>query len=108
MPYEEFQNWRTFYQLEPWGWHDREYRTASLLAMLVNINVKRQHRKNTDEFMRDMPKLIEKAYREFEYEQEMRNRYKTAGKAERAKMIARSLGGKVGNSRNNSRKTHIR
>lgn len=61
--------------------------------MLVNVNVnKRSNQKDVKDFIRNMPKLLEKAYMEVEYEQSMREKFKSASKAERARMIAASLG----------------
>lgn len=94
LPYEEFVSWQHFYSLEPWGWHDREYRTAALLTMLVNVNVnKRANQKDVKDFVRDMPRLVEKAYMELEYEEDMREKFRQASKAERARMIAAHFGG---------------
>jgi len=92
MPYEEFLNWQIFYQLEPWGWHDREYRTASLLAMLLNVHTDKEHRKGTSVFYRDMLEMIENAYEEYERELDMREAYKSANAKEKAELIKRSLG----------------
>jgi len=51
----EYNSWRAFYLLEPWGWQDREYRTAAQMAMLFNVNKgKRVHAKKVKDFVRDM------------------------------------------------------
>lgn len=93
MSYEEFTSWQTFYLIEPWGWHDREYRTASLLAMLVNVNAsKRKDSKDIKDFVRDMPKLIANEIRRMEFEETMQEKYRNATPKERAQMIAASLG----------------
>lgn len=71
-----------------------EYRTAALLTMLVNVNVnKRANQKDVKDFVRDMPRLVEKAYMELEYEEDMREKFRQASKAERARMIAAHFGG---------------
>lgn len=58
LPYAEFRAWQMFYLLEPWGWHDEEYRTASVLTMLYNANRgKGKPRKLTD-FMRKMATAV--------------------------------------------------
>lgn len=107
---EEFSAWQTYYLLEPWGWHDREYRTAALMAMLVNVNVaKRRDQKQPKDFMRDMEKEIGKAYMQIEREIETSERYQTASKEERIRLIAQSMGasikdGKLGNGSDNSGK----
>jgi hypothetical protein len=106
LPVDEFESWRTFYKIEPWGWHDREYRTAVLLAMLRNTHVEKNSRKSIDDYIRDMPKAIEKAYFEYERELELREKFRTASREEKAKMIASSFGVKdvkIGNRRNDSR-----
>lgn len=59
LPYREYRSWQIFELLEPWGWPDREYRTAVLLAMLYNTNIsKKQKARNAKDFMRDMQDLI--------------------------------------------------
>ena len=93
MPYSEYKNWKRFYQLEPWGWHDQEYRTASLLAMLVNVNAgKRKHQKKVSDFERDMLKGIKRAYYEYGRQAMMREKYEQASPEERKRMIAQAFG----------------
>lgn len=59
LPYPEIQKWRLMFLLEPWGFHDQEYRTAALLAKLHNSNTsKRRQAKPVKFFMRDMLKGI--------------------------------------------------
>jgi hypothetical protein len=55
LPYPEFRRWQLLYMLEPWGWEDREYRTAAILAQIHNANItKRNQAKTAAFFMRDM------------------------------------------------------
>lgn len=59
LPYPEFHDWQIMYMLEPWGWHDAEFRTASIIAKLHNVNVsKKKDLKEPAFFMRDMEKII--------------------------------------------------
>lgn len=94
MTFEEYTSWRYFYVLEPWGWHDREYRTSALLTMLNNVNAKKSNRKEIKAFIRDMPKLVEQEVMRSRKEVELRDRFKKASKEERMQMIAKSFGGK--------------
>ena len=87
MSYEEYVSWRTFYALEPWGWHDREYRTASIMTLLLNLRVDRSHQKKISYFYRNMF--------ESQSTQSMRERYLNATPSQRVKMIAASLGATV-------------
>jgi hypothetical protein len=93
LSFEEYSSWRAFYQLEPWGWHDEEYRTSALLAMMVNVNAsKRKDAKNVKDFFRNMLSLTEKAYLQVEHEANMREKYRNATKEERMRMIASTFG----------------
>lgn len=59
LPYTEIVLWRTFYLLEPWGFHDQEYRTAALLAQIHNANIsKKRQAKSATFFMRNMSKKM--------------------------------------------------
>jgi len=58
MPYSEFRSWQLFYMLEPFGWHDNEYRTAAILAMLYNANRGKGKAKQVKEFTRDVEAAI--------------------------------------------------
>ena len=59
LPYPEFRKWMLFYALEPWGFEDREYHTASLRAEIYNTKIhKRSQAKTAKPFMRDMQKEI--------------------------------------------------
>jgi hypothetical protein len=59
LPNPEYRRWQLLYMLEPWGWQDREYRMAAILAMLNNVNVgKKKDTKQPAYFMRDMQDLI--------------------------------------------------
>ena len=108
MPAEEFEAWQLFYMIEPWGWHDNEYRTGATLAMLNNVNVsKKKDLKKEVDYMRDMPKLIMKAYNNMGAKDKMRERLLKVGIEERKRMIAKAFGTmvkevKIGNSSNNS------
>jgi hypothetical protein len=95
MTYEEFKSWQAYYLVEPWGFHDREYRTASLLAQMWNVRVqKRQNIKQVKDFYRDMPSLLEEHHQQAIKAQERRAKMKTASKQEKIRMIAESfLGG---------------
>ena len=93
MTNREFKSWQMFYLIEPWGWHDQEYRTAVLLEMLVNINTaKKSERVSAKDFIRDMPKLLEDAYRSQLQQDTTRDRLLKANITERKQMIARALG----------------
>lgn len=64
IPYPEFKSWQFYYLLEPFGFEDREYRTASILSKLHNTNVsKKKDLKKPGYFIRDMPKEILKVIR---------------------------------------------
>ena len=44
-----------YYMLEPWGWHNTEYLFGSVLAMLYNINRRKNDRaRRPEDFMRNM------------------------------------------------------
>jgi len=59
MPYPEYRSWQIYYMLEPFGWHDNEYRTASTLAMIHNTSVsKKKDLKSVKDFMRDMESAL--------------------------------------------------
>lgn len=59
LSYVEYRSWELFYILEPFGFLDREYRTAAPLAMLYNIHKgKNKKDKDPSDFMRDMPKEV--------------------------------------------------
>lgn len=46
------------YLIEPWGWEDREYRTAAIQAITYDMTVERKDRKSIDFFIRDMVKAV--------------------------------------------------
>lgn len=93
LSFEEYQSWKLFYLLEPWGWHDREYRTATMLAMLNNVNAsKRNQQKRETDFIRDMPKLIDKAYYGELSQEIMREKLLEANIEDRRRMIAQAFG----------------
>lgn len=79
--------------LEPWGWHDREYRTAAILAMLNNVNAsKRNQQKKETDFIRDMPKLIDRVYYRELSQEKMREKLLEANIEDRRRMIAQAFG----------------
>jgi len=58
MPYAEFRQWQIYYAIEPFGWHDAEYHTASILAMLYNVNRGKGKAKEAKDFVRNMVKAV--------------------------------------------------
>jgi len=93
LPGEEFESWQLFYMIEPWGWHDNEYRTGAVLAMLNNVNIsKKKDIKKEVDYMRDMPDLIMKAYRNMGTKDKMREKLLKASINERRQMIAKAFG----------------
>ena len=93
LPAEEFESWQLFYMIEPWGWNDNEYRTGAVLAMLNNVNIsKKKDTKKESDYMRDMPKLVMKAYNNMGVKDKMRERLLKAGIEERRQMIAQAFG----------------
>lgn len=61
LPYPEYRRWQLLYMLEPWGFPDKEYRTAAVIAQLHNNNTaKRSDLKTPDYFMRDMVDILYK------------------------------------------------
>ena len=70
LPYPEFLEWIAFSQIEPFGWHDREYRTAAQLSMLYNVNAGKGKSKLTSDFIRNMPSLIKKHFDSLREEKE--------------------------------------
>ena len=61
IPAKEFLQWQLFSIAEPFGWHDEEYRTGVILAMLYNANRGKGKAKNAEDFMRDIAKGISDA-----------------------------------------------
>jgi cell wall assembly regulator SMI1 len=108
LPYQEIREWQLYYLLEPWGFHDREYRTAALLAKLHNINIgKRSQAKNEKDFMRDMPKEVLRAVERHIRTEKLRRKYSQSTKAERIRMLKQAWGTmakdvKLGNGSNSS------
>jgi len=89
----EFKQWQAFYNLEPWGWHDREYRKAEVLAKIHNVNVsKRVHLKQPSDFIVDRLDALTKAYQEQRTQLEMRKRLLEANIEERKQMIGQAWG----------------
>lgn len=60
LPAPEYRSWQIFNLVEPWGFEDREYRTAIILTMLHNINAPKGKQKKADAYMRNMFKLVSK------------------------------------------------
>lgn len=58
MPYPEYREWQLFSRIEPFGWHDREYRTAAVLSMLHNAAVEKKDQKPVEYFIRNMPESL--------------------------------------------------
>ena len=55
LPFPEFLKWQIFSLVEPFGFPDREYRTAAVLTQLHNQSVtRRSQRKKVSAVMRDM------------------------------------------------------
>ena len=95
LPYDEFASWKLYYRLEPWGFHDKEYRTAALLTQMWNTRVTKQSQaKKLRDYIRDMPDLLVQGYMEIERELGLQEKMKTASKEEKKLMIMRSLGAK--------------
>ena len=90
LPNEEYRSWRSYYKLEPWGWQDSEYRTAALMATMVNTSAtKRNQTKKISDFMRDPERAIASQINEAE----QREKWLKATKKERMQMLAASFGG---------------
>jgi hypothetical protein len=106
LPAEEYESWKLYYQIEPFGWHDNEYRMGAILAMLNNVNAsKKKDAKKESDYMRDMPKLIMRAYQNMSAEDKRRERLLKASIEERRQLIAQAFGTivkevKIGNSGN--------
>lgn len=93
LPFEEFTAWKTFYKLEPWGWHDREIRTASILTKLHNMHVsKRSDVKSPKDFYTDRLKAMEEAYSERDLQATLRARLLEANIEERRQLIGQAWG----------------
>lgn len=58
MPYPEYHSWELYALVEPFGWHNEEYQTASVVATLFNVNRSKGKPKKVKDFMRDMEKLV--------------------------------------------------
>jgi len=93
LPYDEYQSWKHFYSYEPWGWHDLEYRTAMILAQIWNVHIhKRADARTAEDYIRDMPLFVKKAYAEMKLEEELFEKAATASLEEKKRMIAQVLG----------------
>lgn len=62
MPYAEYRAWQLYYMVEPFGWHDNEYRTAIELTMQYNANKGKGKAKQVKDFYRDMPAEVLKQF----------------------------------------------
>lgn len=59
LPYPLYKKWMMFYALEPWGFSNQEYLTASLRAEIFNTKVtKPSQLRSPLKFIRDMPKEV--------------------------------------------------
>ena len=86
----EYRSWMTYYKVEPFGWQDREYRTAALMMMLNNTSIsKRSDARKTSYFMRDPEKTISEQVNQAD----KREQLLAASKEDRAVMIATAFGG---------------
>ena len=93
LPCDEFDDWKLFYMVEPWGWHDREFRVAEILTMLWNTNInKRSQAKKLTTYIRDMYGLIKQAASTKQREAQMGEKFRTASMKDKKRMIAASLG----------------
>ena len=94
MPAQEFYEWQLFYMLEPFGWHDREDRTASIMTMLYNTNVdKKSKAKKPSDFIRDMPKLVVNAIKSELNKRKAEQKFENMTAAEKKRYIAQFFGG---------------
>lgn len=62
LPYKEVLLWRLFYLVEPWGFAEQEFVSARLLSLLYNINMPRNKQKPITTFLRNMPRLVLRAF----------------------------------------------
>jgi hypothetical protein len=85
MTNQEYRSWRAYYKLEPFGWQDREYRTAAIVAMLHNVNAK--YTRKVGYFMRDP----EKAVNDQINQAKAREKWLSATKQERMAMLHASI-----------------
>lgn len=64
MPYEEYRQWKLFYLLEPWGFQEREYQFALLLAKINNVHAtKKSQTVKPIAYIRDMGKELLKYFK---------------------------------------------
>lgn len=88
MPYPEFILWQTFYLLEPFGFHDAEYRTAALMATIRNANVsKKSALTKITTLIRDMGKEVLKWLREERAQQSEAERYEDMSPEQKREFI---------------------
>lgn len=90
MPAPEYESWKLYYKVEPWGWREDEFRSARLLTYIYNSNVStRSDAKQIRHFLRDPEVTI----KEMVYQKEMRDRLMNATDDERSEMIAGAFAG---------------
>jgi hypothetical protein len=63
MPYPSYRTFELMYMIEPWGWHNTEYLVSEILAMLLNLKVKKKDQKQPSHFIRD---IIGSIFKQFE------------------------------------------
>jgi hypothetical protein len=54
LPAPEYHDWQLFYMIEPWGWVNTEQQVSRILAMLLNLKVKKNDRKQPSYFIRNV------------------------------------------------------
>jgi hypothetical protein len=54
LPAPEYHDWKLFSMIEPWGWVNTEQQVSRILAMMLNLNVKKKDQKQPAYFMRNM------------------------------------------------------
>jgi hypothetical protein len=54
LPAPEYNDWKLFSMIEPWGWANMEQQVSRILAMMLNLNVKKKDQKQPAYFMRNM------------------------------------------------------
>lgn len=58
MPYPEYRRWALFYMLEPWGWQNDEYLTATITSRIYNVNCGKKKQRGAVDDMRNMQKSV--------------------------------------------------
>jgi len=76
MPYPEWRSWFIYSLVEPFDWHEDEYRTATIVTAIHNSNEpKRAKKKDPIDFMRDLSKHILNRFAKIKAEDEMEDEY---------------------------------